>query len=473
MSLLQVPSRITSWTSGIPQRSEVDLRLIPSAFLILILLGTILLALPVSHRMGHSVGLLDAAFLAVSAACVTGLTTINVAESFNGFGQAVILGLIQFGGLGIFTATISLALLSGRKLTLADELIIRTTMGRIRKIRPLDVFVYGCVFILIFELAGTVALFFLMVSHQQTDFSTVETLWNALFHSVSAFCNAGISTYSEGVSHWGSDIWILAVLSGLVIAGGIGLMTLINLRYYYFWRRDPRKRGFLALQTRLVLVTTLSLICAGTLTTFFFERGHTLKAVPLSDSIMWAFFHSVMSRTAGFNVVDISQMNPPTLLCTLLWMFVGGAPGSMAGGIKTTTFAILVLAAWNALRRREEVQAFGRRIAPSLVYTALLLGLLALGTVTAGVGLLMITEQGHLSAGASQHWLGLVFEAVSAFGTVGLSTGITPLLSPLGKLVIMMLMFTGRVLPLVLTLYLARPPRLRHVQYPTEGIGLG
>ena len=250
-------------------------------------------------------------------------------------------------------------------------------------------------------------------------------------------------------------------------------MTLINLRYYYFWRRDPRRRGYLALQTRLTLVTTLLLLGVGMATTLLFELNHTLQNASLADKLSWSFFHSAMSRTAGFNVVDVGVMNQPTLLWTLLLMFIGGAPGSMAGGIKTTTFAVLVLTAWSALRRRENVQVFGRRIPSNLSSIALLLGMLAGVTVMTGAGLLMVTEQGQSSAETSQHWLGLVFEAVSAFGTVGLSTGVTPLLTPLGKLVIMALMFTGRVAPLVMTLYLARPRYPRHVQYPMEEIGLG
>ena len=456
----------------LPRRTEVDLRLVPSGFLVLILLGTFLLMLPWTHRPGQTVGVLDAAFVATSATCVTGLTTVNIAESFNTLGQAVILCLIQLGGLGIFTASISLVLLSRRKLSLSDEQIIRTTMGRVQRVRPLDVFLYGCVFIVIFELAGTLALFFLMDS-SQPDLSPGRTMWKAAFHSVSAFCNAGFSTYPEGLVRWRENPGVLGVINGLVIAGGIGLMTLINLRYYYFWRRDPRRRGLLALQTKLVLATTLLLLVVGMAATLMFELGHTLEHTSLANKLSWSFFHSTMSRTAGFNVVDLGEMNQPTLLWTILLMFIGGSPGSMAGGIKTTTFAVLMLTAWSALRRRENVQIFGRRISPNLTNIALLLGLLAGMTVLMGAGLLMITEQGQPSSATPQHWLGLLFEAVSAFGTVGLSTGVTPLLTPMGKLVIMVLMFTGRIAPLVMTLYLARPRYPRHVQYPMEDLGLG
>lgn len=462
----------SAWLPRIRRSAEVDLRLVPAGFLALILVGAVLLMLPAAHSAGQSVGALDALFLAVSATCVTGLTTLNVSEAFTPFGQAVILALIQLGGLGIFTASISLVLLSGRKLSFADEQVIRTTVGRARKARPLDVFIYGCVFVVVFEMAGVVALFFLMSSAQPGS-DVGRTLWEATFHAVSAFCNAGISIYPEGLVRWREHPGVLMVLSGLVVAGGIGLMTLINLRYYYFWRRDPRRRGLLALQTRLTLVVTVILIAAGMITTLLFELGHTLRDVPWADKLSWATFHATMSRTAGFNVVDVGQMNQPTLLWTLLWMFIGGAPGSMAGGIKVTTFAVLVLTAWSALRRRENVQAFGRRIAPNLISIALLLGLLAGVMVMAGVGLLMITERNHVSSITPQHWLGLVFEAVSAFGTVGLSTGVTPLLTPLGKWVVMALMFGGRVAPLVMTLYLARPRHPPHIQYPAEEIGLG
>jgi trk system potassium uptake protein TrkH len=472
VKLLEAQNRITSWTSGLPKRSDVDLRLVPAGFFALIFLGTVLLMLPWAHQPGKTVGALDAVFMAVSATCITGLTTVNVAESFNTFGQAVILGLIQFGGLGIFTASISLVLLSRRKLSLADEQIIRTTMGRVQKVRPLDVFLYGCIFIVIFELAGTVALFFLMDS-SQPDLSLGKTMWKAAFHSVSAFCNAGFSTYPEGLVRWRENPGVLGVINGLVIAGGIGLMTLINLRYYYFWRRDPRRRGLLALQTKLVLATTLLLLIAGMAVTLMFELNHTLQNASLAGKLSWSFFHSTVSRTAGFNVVDVGQMNQPTLLWTLLLMFIGGSPGSMAGGIKTTTFAVLMLTAWSALRRRENVQIFGRRLSPNLTNVALLLGLLAGMAVTMGAGLLMITERGQPSSETPQHWLGLLFEAVSAFGTVGLSTGVTPLLTPMGKLVIMALMFTGRIAPLVMTLYLARPRYPRHVEYPMEDLGLG
>jgi len=445
---------------------------VPLAFLALIAIGTLSLLLPWAHRPGQSIDALDAFFLATSAACVTGLTPVNVAEIFNGFGQTVLLVLIQLGGLGIFTANILLVLMTGQRLSLADEHTIRATVGRLRQVRPFDVFVYACIFVVLFELTGAVALF-VQIAEAAPNQSVGRTAWEAVFHSVSAFCNAGISIYPNGLVHWRENIGILTVLEMLVIGGGIGLMALINLRYYYFWRRDPRRRGYLTLQTKLSLFMAAVLLLAGMLMTLAFEMNHTLGEESLRESLSWSFFHSTMARTAGFNVVEVGEMNPPTLLVTLLLMFVGGSPGSMAGGIKTITFAVLILTAWSALRREENIQIFRRRITPSVSSMAVMLALLAGLVLMAGIGLLMISERESASSQTSQHWLGLVFEAVSAFGTVGLSTGVTPLLTASGKFIIVLLMFTGRVAPLMLSVYLAQPAHRRRVRVPNEDLGLG
>lgn len=455
-----------------PKRKQVDLRLVPMGFAAMIALGTLLLMLPWAHRPGQSPGWLDVFFLSVSATCVTGLTTLNVAETFNGFGQAVLLGLIQTGGLGIFTASISLVLLSGNRLSLADEETIHATVGRLRQARPLDVFIYACLFVLVIELAGTVALFSVM-SKASPETGPFQTLWEAAFHAVSAFCNAGISIYPENLARWSGHPGVLLIISLLVILGGIGLMTLINLRFYYFWRRDPRSRGRLTLQTKIALSTAVVLLVIGTAITWMFEAGHTVRGAPLGQQASWSFFHAAMVRTAGFNVVNTGEMNPPTLLATMALMFIGGAPGSMAGGIKTVTFVVLVLTAWSSLRRRAEVQFWGRRLPATVSQTATMLAILALGCVALGVGLLMICEDGQPASQTGQHWLGIIFEAFSAFGTVGLSTGVTPLLTSGGKLVIVALMFTGRIGPLVLSVYLARPRNPALVRNAEEELALG
>ena len=454
------------------RRKEVDLRLVPMGFAALILMGTVLLRLPWAHQPDHSVGWLDALFLSTSATCVTGLTTVNVAETFNGFGQAVLLVLIQAGGLGIFTGSILLVLVSGNRLSLSDEQTIQATVGRLRQARPLDVFIYACVFVVVLELAGTLGLFTLM-AQAQPETNHWQILWESAFHSVSAFCNAGISIYPEGMARWRTHPDVLAVISLLVIAGGIGLMTLINLRYYCFWRRDPRRRGRLTMQARLSLLSAGVLLLLGGIAVWVFEFNDTLQDATVGERLSWSFFHSAMARTAGFNVVDVGQMNPPTLLATLGLMFIGGAPGSMAGGIKTVTFAVLLLTAWTALRRRDEIQFWNRRLSPKISFVATMVAILGFASVVAGVALLMLTENQHPASQTAHGWLGVLFEAVSAFGTVGLSTGVTPLLTSAGKFVIIALMFTGRIAPLVLAVYLARPANPLLVRHPREELALG
>ncbi len=456
----------------LPTRKDTDLRLVPLGFAAMITVGAMLLTLPQTHLPGRTVSSIDALFLATSATCVTGLSTINVAETFNIYGQAVLLLLIQAGGLGIFTASLSLVLLSGNRLSLSDEQTIQATVGRIKQARPLDIFIYSCVFVFLIEFAGAVALHSRIVEITP-DPGLWQPVWEAVFHSVSAFCNAGISTYPDNLMHWRHDQAILWVISALVVLGGIGLMTLINLRYFYFWRRDPRRRGRLTLQTRLSLLSALILLVAGGAFTWIFELRHTLAGLPVGQQVSWAFFHSAMARTAGFNVVDNGMMNPPTLLLTLLLMFIGGAPGSMAGGIKTLTFIVLLLTAWSALRRRDEIQFWNRRLSPKISFIATMITLLAAACILMAVGLLMFFEDGQPASRTNQNWLGIVFEVVSAFGTVGLSTGVTPLLTVPGKTVIMLLMFIGRIVPLMLAIFLARPAAAIRVRHPREEISLG
>ena len=227
------------------------------------------------------------------------------------------------------------------------------------------------------------------------------------------------------------------------------------------------------MQTRLSVLSAVLLLLLGSIAAWAFEFHHTLKDATLGEQVSWSFFHSTMSRTAGFNVVDVGQMNPPTLLATLGLMFIGGAPGSMAGGIKTVTFAVLLLTAWSALRRRDEVQFWNRRLSPKASFVATMIALLGVACVVSGVALLMVFEEGRPSSQTHQHWLALVFEVVSAFGTVGLSTGVTPLLTAAGKVVILALMFVGRIAPLILGVYLARPANPLRVRHPREELALG
>lgn len=459
--------------SALPGRPrEVNLWFIPQGFLLLILVGAFLLVLPITHAPGRELDPLDAVFLSTSAACVTGLTTVNVAETLNTFGHIVLLGLIQIGGLGIMTAGTFFLLLTGSRLSLAQERSIVGTIGRLRSTRPVDIFIYACVIVFLSEAAGVVALFAL-IAQNWPEQSPNLALWQATFHSVSAFCNAGISIFPEGMVQWRNHPLLLGVIDLLVVAGGIGLLTLVNLRFYYWWRRDSRRRGQLGLQTRLSVLVALILLGGGALLFLLLELNRTLAGVTWHQRLSWALFHSAMTRTAGFSVVDLAQMHPASLLLSMILMFIGGAPGSMAGGIKTITAAVLLLTAWTALRRRPELTVLGRRVPRDQAGVAIMITLLAAGALLLGITLLMLTENGQPAATTSHHWLAVAFEAVSAFGTVGLSTGITPLLTPLGKILIVLLMFTGRVGPLMLAMHLCRPQAAWHVRHPEESVSLG
>ncbi len=453
-------------------QERASLRLVPVGFGVLILAGAVLLSLPVSVKDGGRLGWLDALFMATSAVSVTGLSTVDVPGTFTFFGQVVLLFLIQLGGLGIVTAGTLWAVVRGPRLSLARERSIHATFGRLRRARPMDVLLYACALVVMIELVGILGLFASLNRHEP-ERMPMDTLWEATFHAVSAFCNAGLSIWPGGATKWRSHPDVLGWLELLVFLGGIGLLTLVNARYFAFWRRDPTRRGTLTLQTSLSLFGAVFLVLAGAAATLVLELGHSQKDAAWIERGSWSLFHSVMARTAGFNVTDPAEMHPATLLVTMVLMFIGGAPGSMAGGIKTVTFALLVLSAWAALRRREDITLLRRRIAPSLVGTAVMIALLAGAAVVTGVLLLMITEEGKPASETSLHWLALAFEAFSAFGTVGLSTGITPVLSPAGKVVVILLMFAGRVGPLLLALRLARPVSPWRVRHPEEDLALG
>ncbi|MBI5768392.1 MAG: hypothetical protein HZA93_11400 [Verrucomicrobia bacterium] len=461
------------WKSAFqPQRQDPDLRPVPLGFLGLIALGTLALMLPAAHAPGRTLAWIDALFVATSAVCVTGLSTVNIAELLSPLGHGIVLALVQVGGLGIVTATLALVMLGGERLSLAQEGAVAATVGRLQRARPAELFRFSCLVVALVETAGATALFWRLFT-TQPDAEPLALIWLAVFHAVSAFCNAGFSLFPAGLLLWRGDPVLLGIIDGLVIMGGIGLLSLVNLRYFAFWRRDPRRRGGLTLQTRLAVATSLALIAVGTLAVLLFEWNRTLAGLPAGQKLSLAAFHSVMTRTAGFNAVDPAEFHPATLFVSLGLMFVGGSPGSMAGGIKTVTLAVLLCTCGAALRREETVQVFRRRIGPRTINLALLVTMLATFIVMLGFGALMLTELGRPASQTAEHWLGLAFETVSAFATVGLSTGLTPLLTPPGKGVVMALMFVGRVAPLMLAVYLARPVKPWHIRHPEEEVALG
>lgn len=424
------------------------------AFAVAVLVGAALLALPVATESGQGAALLTALFTAVSAVCVTGLVVVDTPTYWSGFGEAVIIVGIQVGGFGIITLASLLALTVSRRLGLRGRLAAQTEsstvdLGDLRTVLR-GVFAYTVAF----EAAAAVVLtlHFLLAY----DYAPARAVYHGVFHSVSAFNNAGFALYSDNVVGFATDRLVTGVLALLTIAGGLGFPVLFDLA-----RRD-RSPGRWSLHTKLTLAVTLPLFALGSVAILVFEWANpaTLGPLPVVDKLTPAAFHGVVPRTSGFNSLDVGQMTEPSLLVTDVLMFIGGGSAGTAGGIKVTTFALLAYVILAEVRGEDDVRLFDRRVAPGAQRQALAVALLGLGAVvTATLALLAVAPLALSDA---------LFEAVSAFGTVGMSTGITAALPPAGQLVLIVLMFLGRVGPITLGSALALRQRELRYRLPEE-----
>ncbi len=390
---------------------------------------------------------IDALFTSVSASCVTGLTVLDTPADFTFTGQLVILVLIQVGGLGIMTLSALATILLGRAFASAAEqglaeVVGAATPGRtIRLVRAIAISTLGI------EAAGALILFPAFVADGG---GFPGAAWKAVFHSVSAFCNAGFALQSDNLFSYRGNPWVLFPIGALIVLGGLGFGVLMGL-HDLFRRRERRT----SLHSKLVLSTTSILVGSGFLLFLLLEWQASLSGLTPLQKINNALFQSITHRTAGFNSVDFARVGPATVLAGLVLMFIGASPSSTGGGVKTTTAAVLVLAVRAVLSRAGDVEAFGRRIPVSVVYRAAAVTALSSAFIAAGTVVLLQTQNAPFAS--------LLFEAVSAFGTVGLSLGATTALDPLGKIVIMTLMLAGRTGPLtmVLLFHQAGPKRLK------------
>jgi trk system potassium uptake protein TrkH len=423
-----------------------------SGFAGFILLGSLLLSLPIA-TVGPPLDYIDALFTATSAVCVTGLIVVDTAKAFTGFGQIVILSLIQLGGLGIITFSVIMLLLLGKRVSLVQKEAFR--MSQVGREFQFDLVTIGLrilAFVALTELAGIILLTVAFLRY----FPIEVAVYHAAFQSISAFCNAGFSTFSTSMTQFSGDPFVLAPMMLLIVLGGIGFMVILDLEEKVRFGRP------LTLQTRIVLQTTLVLLLLGAVLFFLTESGNSMAGKPLGEQVMGSFFHSVTCRTAGFNTVDYYQLTNATLVLTMLLMVIGGSPGSTAGGIKTTTAAIIYLTAAARLRGKHEPEFRNRSIEGRSVTEAITLtALVVLFIMVIGIGL-QVSELGQAPHSKSPGgFLELSFETVSAFGTVGLSMGATPKLTPMGKILIICTMFIGRLGPLtffsLLSLYLQKP----------------
>lgn len=440
-------------------------RTICIGFLTLIAIGTMLLMLPLATATGEWNQPLVALFTSTSAVCVTGLIVVDTGTYFSPFGQGIVLLLIQLGGLGYMTATTLLLLLIGRRLGLKDRLAIQQAMetSELANVKVLLISIVSMT--LFFELTGA---FCLLLTFTE-QFSFGQALWLAIFHSVSAFNNAGFSLFSDSLVQYAEDAWPIAVISVLVIVGGIGYQVIMEA---FIWVRDRirrrRERIVFSLHFKVVTSTTLFLLVLGTLTFLFieFDNPDTLAGESFGTQILLAGFQSVITRTAGFNSIDIGKMEASSLFMAIALMFVGASPGSTGGGIKTTTLRILLVCTRTALRGKEEVNCYQRQI-------PMLRVLKALSVVVASVMSVVIITTCISVTDPTVSFINLLFESVSAFATVGLSTGITADLSTLGQLFLIVTMYIGRVGILLLMAAILGDPSPSAIHYPEEDLLTG
>lgn len=440
------------------------LKLTPSRIILLgfaapILLGTVLLALPISSSSGLSIGWLAALFTSTSAVCVTGLVVLDTGTDFSHFGQMIILLLIQIGGLGFMTFSVLIAVIMGKKIGLKERLLIQqssnsvTTQGVVRL--SLNIFLIS----FIVETTGAIVL----ALRWANELGTTRSIYYGIFHSVSAFNNAGFGLWPDSLSRYVGDPLVNIVISFLFIIGGIGFTVILDLYRKRRWRA-------LSLHTKIVLITSGLLCMAGFLVIFAIElfNTKTFSTLSWSERTWAAYFQGVVTRTAGFNSIDIGAMLPASQFFMIFLMFVGASSGSTGGGIKTTTFAVLMLSIVSTIKGKTDVQLLKKRISQDIIFRALAVMTISLGVVLTATFLLSITEYAH-----PKDFLALLFEATSAFGTVGMSMGVTQELSPLGKCIIIITMYIGRLGPLTLALALAQKNVKQKYRYPEDKLLIG
>jgi trk system potassium uptake protein TrkH len=435
-------------------------------FLAMIVAGTCLLLLP-QATCQNSLSVVDALFTATSSVCVTGLAVTDTGTSFTLFGQGIILVLIQTGGLGIMTLSTLFLVLSGKRLSFNGHSAIQESFTPFQDRPPGKILRDLIFFTLVLEGLGAVLLFTGFMNSAPLP----RALYLSVFHSISAFCNAGFSLFPDSFTAYKSSVVVNLTICALIIFGGIGFPVLSELKDRFLSRN--KKRSPMSLHAKLVLSMTGVMLVAGTLVFLTMESRITLQKLPWLEKIVASLFLSVNARTAGFNSLALGNMANETLLFMILLMFVGASPGSCGGGIKTTCLATLVALGRSRLKGEKRPNLFGRSLSDRSVGRAVSVVLISTLIVCAGTMLLLMTELGDLPHPQSRGmFLELLFEVVSAFGTVGLSTGVTPGLSDPGKLIIISIMFLGRLGPLLIAMAVSRPVRLER-SYAEEEFIIG
>lgn len=466
ISLQEKPTQERRSTSTSSENFLLHLKLQPAQVVLLtfgvwILIGSLILVLPVSANPGKAIRFIDALFMATSATCVTGLSSISLPDEFSIFGQIVMLVLAQVGGLGIMTLSSSLAVIMGRNLQMREQVMMHDVLDTSNSEELLSLVVDIIRFTFVIEFIGAIILTF---GFYQEGFEIGQAIYFGFYHSIMAFCNAGYALFNNNLEDFKFSPFISMTIAFLIIIGGIGFSVLKDIQTTIV---EGRSFKTLSVHTKLVLTINIGLLAFGTIYLFFGEFLHAFQDMSMWEKIQVSFFQSVTPRTAGFNTINLNSLHPHSIYMIILLMFIGASPGSTGGGVKVTTFAVLLQSVTATLRGKYDVEFFERKVPSSTVVKSIAIFIICLILVSCGILVMLRLEP-------DKSFLSLFFEVTSAFGTVGLSLGITPFLTVAGKLTIIMMMYLGRVGPLTLVLAVgSRVVLPKKVNYPETKILIG
>jgi trk system potassium uptake protein len=442
--------------------------LVLCGFLLAITVGTVMLKLPISNNTGH-ITWVNALFTATSAVCVTGLVVLDTGSYFTLFGQWVILSLIQIGGLGVMTISVILFQWIGRSISIRQRMAMQELFAHTPRE---DIFnLVKSILILTFciEFIGAV----LLTIHWTKELPFSSAIYTAVFHSVSAFCNAGFALFSDSMMRYSNNILFNTTLCVLIVVGGIGFPVLYDLQFWFMNRKKKRSR--LSVHTKIVLVTSMVLIVSGALIFAFLERQSLENAQSFQHGILTSLFQSITCRTAGFNTVDIGSLKDATLTMMIFLMFFGASPGSCGGGVKTTTLALLTAFTLSRIKKSRRVNIFKKSIPNETVTRSVSLVLVSIGIIGMVLFMILIGDavSNHELTCSQKSFLVYLFETISAFGTVGLSMGITPELNTWAKCWIILMMIIGRVGVLTFAYIIVGTGTINGVEYSEENLMVG
>ncbi len=456
------PSSVAANTSSFLFRLKMaPAQVVLLSFAGVIFLGSLILMLPIASSTGKSLLFIDALFMSTSATCVTGLGTVSVSENLSTFGQMVILLLAQIGGLGIMTLSSSMALIMGKNLQMRERVIMQDVLDTSSSQELLELIVDIIRFTFVIEFVGAMILTF---SFYQQGFEIGQALYFGFFHAIMAFCNAGFSLFNNSLEDFSFVPLINISIAALLILGGIGITVLKDVLNTI---KSKRSFNSLSVHTKIVLSVNTLFLAFGTVYLFFGEFLNAFQDMTMWERLQVSFFQSAATRTAGFATIDLNSFHPHTIYMMILLMFIGASPGSTGGGVKITTFAVLLQSVKATLQGKSSVEFFERRVPAATVVKSIAIFIISLIIVSLGLLIIMRLEP-------DKNFLALLFEVTSAFSTTGLSLGVTPFMTETGKLLLCIVMFVGRVGGLTIVIAVgSRAAMPRKVKYPEGKILIG